>query len=89
MKANSDGSPGQHPAFPGFQYLPGHGEHRQVDRSDGSRDFEVWHPGMSLRAWLAGQALVGLMSRDGINPMFAGHEAVTAADCAIKKLSKP
>lgn len=41
------------PAFAGGLFEPQHG---------GSNDREPWNPGMSLRDWFAGQALVGMMA---------------------------
>lgn len=60
METIDDGGP----AFPGVQGTTGYGEVMPTKDPNGGTVWTIVHPGMSLRDYLAGQALVGLMSRD-------------------------
>ena len=45
-----------------------------------------WQQGMSLRAWLAGQALTGLLANGGVRVSEAPKAAIQAADETIRQL---
>lgn len=51
-------------------------------------DQHLSSPGMSVRAWLTGQALIGLL-KCPVTPEEAGLVAVRAADSALAALQKP
>lgn len=68
------------PAFPGLQFTEGHG----CAKIPGCR--EEHDPGMSLRAWLAGMAMQGLLASNRCSVDTLGVLAVVAADSVLGAL---
>jgi len=59
-----------------------------ADRAYGRCNQELAQPGMSLRDWFAGQALVGLLS-DGASAKVAACSAYAAADAMLAQRERP
>jgi hypothetical protein len=85
-------------AFPGFEYVAGHGSSKQGL----SEQWENYQTGMTLRAYFAGKALEGSLANpsavftpskaqmdSGVTwTQIMAKECVEAADALIKELSK-
>lgn len=67
------------PAFPNVPSDPGYSQ---------------WDKGMSLRAWLAGKALAGILANPNVNPLEHGNKQVAElsvffADATLAALETP
>lgn len=84
--SKSDGGP----AFPGFIETQGRGCSRMV-AAPGGYEFETHGPGMTLRDWFAGMAMMGMHTNVKLNNDSTGHialEAYTQADAMIAEREK-
>jgi hypothetical protein len=74
-------------AFPGFEYVPGHGANIPVDLPNGGKDWAVYSNGMTLRDYFAAKAMHAELNTAGmlVGPAEALAEAAEKAGRSIEQ----